>query len=196
MNLASTATSEALPPRPPRDAETFLALIAESRDRQAFASLFHQYAPRIKGFLARRVDAGTADELLQEVMLSIWRKAHQFDAERGNASTWIFSITRNTLFSHLRQCLRPEPDPSDPQWVPPTQLPDEQLQTLREQAAVTLAMGTLPPEQLQVIRASYMQGQSLSEVAQSEKLPLGTVKTRARLALARLRRILGAGDEP
>lgn len=177
-------------------AEALLEAVAQSRDRLAFAQLFREYGPRIKGFLGRRVDLGTADEMVQEVMLAIWRKAHLFDASRGNASTWIFTITRNTLFSHLRQCMRPELDPEDPEWVPPATPPDDQLHTLREQAAVTLAMSALPAEQREVLHGAYLQGRSLSEVAQAQQVPLGTVKTRARLALERLRRMLGSGDEP
>jgi RNA polymerase sigma-70 factor (ECF subfamily) len=179
-----------------RTAEALLEAVGRDRDRLAFAQLFREYGPRLKGFLARRVDPGTADEMVQEVMLALWRKAHQFDADRGNASTWIFTIARNALFSHLRQAMRPEVDPTDPECVRQSRLPDEQLDSLREQAAVSAAMHSLPVEQLQVIRGAYLQGQSLSEVASAHQLPLGTVKTRARLALERLRRMLGAGDEP
>jgi RNA polymerase sigma-70 factor (ECF subfamily) len=134
--------------------------------------------------------------MVQEVMLAVWRKAHLFDGERGNASTWIFTISRNTLFSHLRHVARPEVDASDPQRVLPEPLPDEQLAVLRDQAAVAMAMQSLPREQVDAIQRAYFQGQTLAEVAVGQKVPLGTVKTRVRLALERLRRLVGPGDVP
>jgi RNA polymerase sigma factor (sigma-70 family) len=178
-------------------AESLLAAVARDRDRAAFAQLFRLYGPRIKGYLGKRgADLATADELVQEVMLAVWRKAHQFDGARGNASTWIFTISRNTLFSHLRHVARPEVDPADPARVPAEALPDEQLAALRDQAAVAAAMESLPPEQVEAIRGAYFQGQTLNEVAERQKVPLGTVKTRVRLALERLRRLVGPGDVP
>jgi RNA polymerase sigma factor (sigma-70 family) len=178
-------------------AESLLEAVARDRDRGAFAQLFRLYGPRIKGYLSKRgADLATADEMVQEVMLAVWRKAHQFDGARGNASAWIFTISRNTLFSHLRQVVRPEVDPADPERVPVEALPDEQLAALRDHAAVAAALGALPPEQVEVIRGAYFQGRTLNEVAEQQKVPLGTVKTRVRLALERLRRIVGSGDVP
>ena len=177
--------------------ESLLRAVADDRDRRAFAQLFRTYGPRIKGYLGKRgTDLATADEMVQEVMLAVWHKAHQFDASRGNASTWIFTISRNTLFSHLRHRARPEVDPSDPQCVPAAELPDEQLAALRDQAAVAAAMRSLPPEQVDALRGAYFQGQTLNQVAEQQKVPLGTVKTRVRLALERLRRLVGPGDVP
>lgn len=178
-------------------AEALLEAVARDRDRRAFAQLFQLYGPRIKGYLGKRgADPATADEMVQEVMLAVWRKAHLFNGEKGNASTWIFTISRNTLFSHLRHAARPEVEAVDPLRVPAEPLPDEQLAALREQAAVTMALRALPREQVEVIRRAYFQGQTLTEVAEGQKVPLGTVKTRVRLALERLRRLIGPGDVP
>lgn len=179
------------------EAEVLIEQVATHRDRAAFARLFGDYGPRLKGYLtARGTDPSTAEELVQESMLAVWRKAHQFDRARGAASTWIYSIARNTLCSHFRGRARAEMDHDDPARVPAAALPEDELAALCDRGALAAAMSTLPDEQVDVLRGAYFQGRSLSEVAEDQRVPLGTVKTRVRLALGRLRRILGAGDVP
>lgn len=176
------------------DAPALVAAIALRRDRDAFARLFELYAPRIKGqLMARGAGAALADELTQEVMLTVWRKADQFDGARGLVTTWLFTITRNCFITHVRRQRWPEPEPEPP--TAPT-APDEQLAAARDARELRQAMGELPHEQREILVGAYDRGRSLSELAEEKGLPLGTVKTRVRLAMARLRERLTGKVEP
>jgi RNA polymerase sigma factor (sigma-70 family) len=177
----------------PRQSEELLSAIALGRDRAAFAALFVSYAPRLKGhLLARGVDGATAEEIIQEVMLAVWRKADQFDAGRGSAATWLFALTRNAFIDRVRRESRPEVDAADPLLMDDTTAPGAERLVLEAETERDLAhaVDALPAEQQLVVRRSYFHGQSLSEIAVEEGLPLGTVKTRARLALAHLRSLV------
>ena len=172
-------------------AEALLAAVARGRDRNAFAALFRQYAPRIKSFLlSRGVLPDAADEVTQEIMLIVWRRADQFDPARGAARAWIFTITRNCLVDRVRASRRPEVDLDDPALAvaPPT---GEAQYLLREDhRALASAIDRLPGEQMDVLRGTYFRGRSLKDLADEQQVPLGTVKTRLRLALKRLRDLL------
>ncbi|MES1204480.1 MAG: sigma factor, partial [Pseudomonadota bacterium] len=99
----------------PHDADELLDAVARRRDRGAFATLFLFYGPRLKGHLvARGADAGTAEEIVQDVMLAVWRKAEQFDAARGSAGAWIYTLARNAYLDRVRRAHRPQVDPLDP----------------------------------------------------------------------------------
>jgi len=171
-------------------AEVLLAGVAR-QDRDAFACLFRAYAPKVKGHLvAKGAPRAAADELVQEVFLSIWRKADQFDAQRGSAAAWIFALARNAFIDRIRRETRPEVDPSDPLFVASATdvlPPDGQLAAERDRHALRGALAALPAEQREVMQRAYFAGRSLAEIASEQNVPLGTVKTRARLALARLR---------
>jgi len=171
------------PPAP--SAEQHIVAIARHRDKAAFAELFRAWAPRIRHFLMKRgVDGGQADELGQEVMLLVWRKAEHFDPARGAAATWLFTLTRNVLVDRVRAERRPVPDPEP---AGETVTTDERLAFAQDGRRLESAIAQLPQEQAEVVRGAYFEGLSLSEIAARSKLPLGTVKTRARLALQRLR---------
>jgi len=172
------------------DAATLVAAVGAQRDRAAFARLFEFYAPRVKGqLMARGATAAIADELTQEVMLTVWRKASQFDRTRGLVSTWLFTITRNSHINHLRRHRWPEPDAET---TPGPPVPDDQLAAAREHQALRAALQDLPAEQRETVAGAYYRGRTLSELAEEQGIPLGTVKTRVRLAMARLRaRLLG-----
>jgi RNA polymerase sigma-70 factor (ECF subfamily) len=175
-------------------ASALVTAVAAHRDRAAFARLFELYAPRVKGqLMARGASAALADELTQEVMLTVWRKAAQFDAGKGLVATWLYTITRNCFVSHVRRQRWPEPEVDPP---PPPPAPDEQLAAARDARDLRMAMGELPPEQREVLVGAYDRGRALSEIAEEKGLPLGTVKTRVRLALARLRERLSGKVEP
>ncbi len=168
-----------------------MAAVAERADRDAFAQLFRRYAPRVKGHLmARGAPAVAADELTQETMLLVWRKAALFDATKGGLATWLFTISRNCLLNHLRRSGRPIPDddPADDRDLPP----DGEQQLLGAEATrlVTASIDRLPPEQREILVGAYWKGQTLQECADEAKIPLGTAKTRVRLALARLRELM------
>ena len=173
-----------------------VAAIALRGDRGAFAQLFAHFAPRVKAY-ARRLGANdeSAEDLVQEVMLLIWRRAQQYDPKKAAASTWIFTIARNRYIDSLRRQQRPEIDPNDPMLVP-SQEPaaDYSLQTRQEDARLHAAMRGLPQEQVRLVQLSYFEGKSQSEIAGDLDLPLGTVKSRLRLALKKLRTTLGDLD--
>lgn len=175
-------------------APALVTAVAVHRDRAAFARLFQLYAPRVKGqLMARGASAALADELTQEVMLTVWRKAGQFDAGKGLVATWLYTITRNSFVSHVRRQHWPTPELDSPPSAPG---PDEQLSAARDAHDLRLAMDELPAEQREILVGAYDRGRALSELAEEKGLPLGTVKTRVRLALARLRERLAGKVDP
>jgi RNA polymerase sigma factor (sigma-70 family) len=173
-----------------RSLDDLLVAIARDRDRAAFGLLFGQIAPRLKAYLVRSgVAASQADELVQEVMLMVWRRADSFDPVRSAASTWIFTIARNKRIDAVRRDRRPEFDPDDPALVP-DQAPaaDRSIEAAQETARLRDAILKLPAEQAELLRLVYFEDLPHTMIAQRSGLPLGTVKSRLRLAMARLRR--------
>ncbi|MEM6556916.1 MAG: sigma-70 family RNA polymerase sigma factor [Pseudomonadota bacterium] len=163
--------------------------IAHARSRPAFAELFEYFAPRIKSYLIRLgSDASSAEEIMQEVMLNIWRKAEQYDRRQASVSTWIFRIARNRRIDSLRRTNKPELDAEDPM-LQPAEIEQLDITVNRAQLEVKVreVIETLPGEQLVLLKAAFYEGLSHSEIAKSFGLPLGTVKSRIRLAFMRLR---------
>lgn len=170
-----------------------LTHIANARDRAAFEELFHYFAPRIKGYLLNtRLSSEQAEDIAQETMLKVWRKAHLFDAKKASASTWIFTIARNLRVDTLRKINKPELDPNDPMHTP-TQ--DPQADELSEQAErdrlIYKALATLPDKQKQVVQLFFFHDDPHTEIARKLDIPLGTVKSRLRLAFGKIRKELG-----
>lgn len=161
--------------------------VRDARDRQAFVALFTHFSPRVKGFLLRSGAGDTlAEECTQEVMTAVWRKAHLFDETRASVSTWIFSIARNRKIDMLRKQRRPEPE--DLPWGPeaePDQADAYELQ--QESARLAAALRQLPDKQRVLVERAYFGDLSHSEIAAETGLPLGTIKSRIRLALEKLR---------
>jgi RNA polymerase sigma-70 factor (ECF subfamily) len=171
--------------------DTDLLLRVAARDRAAYAELFARYAPRVAGFLSRSLPPARADDVAQDVMLKVWQKAPGFDPARASAATWIFAIARNARIDALRRASRAEPDADDPLWVPAAPpAPDESAERAARDAQVRAALRALPEAQVEVLERAYVQGQSLSEIADALSIPLGTVKSRVRLAMERLRAAL------
>lgn len=174
----------------------FLKAIAARQDRDAFASLFAFYAPRVKSYLMRLGAAeALAEELAQDVMATVWRKAGLYDPTQASPSTWIFRIARNRRIDVLRRTQRPldGEDPALQPDAPPA--PDDAVSAAQEESLVRNALPHLPEEQLALIRAAFYEGLSHAEIAERTGLPLGTVKSRIRLALEKLRARLGGGDD-
>lgn len=180
------------PVSPDAAPEQLLLAVARHRDRQAFAQLFRAFAPRIKAFLIRSgSDAGTAEEVMQEVMVTVWRRAETYDPSQAGASTWIFTIARNKRIDLIRREKRPEVDPEDPALMPePLERADDRLETVQSARRLRHAMTSLPEEQREILRMAYFEDKPHSAIAEECGLPLGTVKSRLRLALARLRKDL------
>lgn len=180
--------------------DRWILAIAEHGDRDAFARLFNWFAPRVKAQLALAGAGESAEELVQEVMLKVWRRAAQFDPARGSAATWIHAIARNALVSHRRGPQRAEQPSADVDLDADLGLdaagagadrgPEEAALQMEWRRVLGSALEALPPEQYDVLRGAYFSGRTLRDVAEERKVSLGTVKTRARLALARLRGIL------
>jgi RNA polymerase sigma factor (sigma-70 family) len=186
------------PATPPKDEENLsgagyyrnlLLAVAQKRDKNAFAELFDYFAPRVKSFLMKNGAApDLADELAQETMLAVWQKASGFDPAKANVSTWIFTIARNKRIDVLRKKIRPEVDIDEPLMIA-DDLPSASDTMIREQEAdiMARALQTLPPEQASLLYKSFFEDKTHADIAQETKIPLGTVKSRIRLALERLR---------
>ena len=167
----------------------YMRKIAEEQCRTSFGRLFEYFAPRLKSYLKRMgaEDAG-AEEVVQDVMLTVWRKAGQFDEAQASVSTWIFRIARNRQIDLFRQTSRPDLSADEPMLQPAREEePDETLSRSQIEARVRAQLDTLPEEQLELLRAAFYDGLSHSEIAKAHNLPLGTVKSRIRLAFNRLR---------
>jgi len=170
-----------------------LVSIAQHRDKEAFSKLFAHYAPRLKSYLMRQgANQASAEELSQEAMLSVWRKADRFDPTKASAGTWIFTVARNLRIDALRKERRPNFDPEDPAFVPePEMSPDRAVEVGEVQVKIKAAIAQLPVVQAEVIRLSFYQDKPHGEIAEELNLPLGTVKSRLRLAMRRVRTALG-----
>ena len=162
----------------------------QQQDRAAFAELYAHFAPRVKGFLMKSgSDASLAEECAQDVMATLWRKAHMFDPSRASVATWIFTIARNRRIDLLRKQRRPEPE--ELTWGPEHE--PEAADTIALQQETELlgkAMQDLPPAQRELLEKAYFGDMSQSEIAAQTGLPLGTIKSRIRLALERLRHVM------
>lgn len=171
-----------------------LVQVGRDRDRGAFMLLFQHFAPRLKSFLLRQgVEAGAAEEIVQDVMVCVWRRAESYDPALATAGTWIFAIARNRRIDLLRRERRPEIDPDDPALVPETEVApvDSAFEAEEQNERLHRAIRQLPAEQAELLMMAYFQDKPHSQIAAESNLPLGTVKSRLRLALARLRKAMG-----
>lgn len=167
-----------------------LTLIAAKQDRAAFTRFFRHFAPLIKAFAlsGSSLSASVADELVQEVMLKVWQKAGAFNPEKAAASTWVYTIARNCRTDMFRR-LQKFDTPLAEEDVFPDQESEEPfalLQGRRTRERIRDLMKTLPPDQVQILAKVYMEGKSHAEAAAELDLPLGTVKSRVRLAIQKL----------
>jgi RNA polymerase sigma-70 factor (ECF subfamily) len=164
-----------------------LAAIRDRQDQKAFAALFSHFAPRVKAFLIRSgATPDVAEECAQDVMATLWRKAHMFDGSKASVATWIFTIARNRRIDMIRKSRRPEPE--ELTWGPEEEPGGAEVMALQEETELLgRALATLPEKQRKLIERAYFGELSHSEIAAETGLPLGTIKSRIRLALDRLR---------
>jgi RNA polymerase sigma-70 factor, ECF subfamily len=163
--------------------------VAARGDAEAFRQLFQAFAPRVKAYMMRQgADPNTAEELAQETLLTVWRKAAMYSSDKGSAVTWIFTIARNLRIDRLRREVpwQELPDGHDEQASSDTP-PDEVVVERERQRRVQEVLAGLPPDQSDVVNLSYLEGLSHSEIAERLGLPLGTVKSRMRLAYQKIR---------
>jgi RNA polymerase sigma-70 factor (ECF subfamily) len=178
-------------PAPTPDWSAAIVAIATKADKARFEELFLHFAPRLKAFYLRvSVAPGAAEDMAQDVMLAVWRKAAYFDPERASAATWIFTIARNLRIDQHRR--RHDTEPLGENFDPAAE-PDaiETMISVERERRVRAALAKLPSEQSDVVRLSFFEDRPHSEIAEALRLPLGTVKSRIRLAMARLRALVG-----
>ena len=169
-----------------------LTRVAENRDRGAFAELFNHYAPLIRAYsLAREPGADlVADELVQEVLSRVWLKADKYNERLANLNTWIFTLARNCRIDYLRRNSRyaTEIDPTDifNDIEDEGPSPFQQVQQTRAEESIHSGLKQLPREQAEILSKVYLEGKTHQQASDELKLPLGTVKSRVRLALKKL----------
>jgi RNA polymerase sigma-70 factor, ECF subfamily len=172
-----------------------IAAIAAHQDRAAFAELFRFFAPRIKGFMQRSgAGESRAEELAQETMLTIWRKASLFDPATTGAAAWIFTIARNLRIDAHRRDQRGDltaaSDVDLEFQIDESTPPDLRMEAAQSEARVRAALSQLSTEQMRVIELSFFEEKAHAEIAEALRIPLGTVKSRLRLAMVHLRQLL------
>jgi RNA polymerase sigma-70 factor (ECF subfamily) len=166
---------------------TWMLAVREKGDRDAFAALFDYFGPRLKGFFMRSgTSSAQAEEIVQEVMLTVWRKAALFDPHRAQVSAWIYQIARNRHIDMIRKDRRPVPEElrEDPGSEPDA---SQILSVEQESGKLKQAIARLKPDQRAIIEKAYMGELSHQEISTQTGLPLGTIKSRIRLGLERLR---------
>ncbi len=176
-----------------------LVKVGTEKDREAFSRLFSHFAPLLKGFLMKGSNIGheLAEELAQEAMIKVWRRAESFNRQKSSASTWIYTVARNCRIDWARKEIRRQreinaEDLYEPGDDNPAQV---SLAQLRNKRTVRESLQALPQEQIEVISKVYFEGKTHLEVSEELELPLGTVKSRIRLALKRLNVQLEAAAE-
>ncbi len=178
-------------PEQARRLEALVDSVARSRDRAAFIELFNHFAPRLKAFMLRGgADPETAEEIAQEAMITVWNKAEQFDPARAALSTWIFTIARNKRIDMLRRQVRPDLSADGPPVLSEDPVADSRLALEQASADLRGSLSLLPAEQRQVLQLAFFEDKSHGAISAELGLPLGTVKSRIRLALARLRDLI------
>lgn len=166
-----------------------LVAVGEHSDREAFRTLFNYYAPRIKALMIR---AGArpqeAEEVMQETMALIWRKAALFDPDKASASTWIYTVARNKRYDLLRRENRPELDADDPYFAGEAEPDGEDTYgAAQRNEIIRKYLDTLPEEQLLLVRKAFFEDMTHQAIAAELDIPLGTVKSRIRIAMRSLR---------
>jgi len=176
-------------------AELFARLlkdVAEHRDRQAFAQLFEHFGPRLKGFMMRKgANAELAEDLVQDAMIAVWNKAGMFSPGKGSVTTWVYTIARNLRIDRLRrEGSRYFTDIDDYEEASDDPASDDIVIGRQQDAAVTEALQVLPDDQRQVIVMAFMDDMTQAEIADKLDVPLGTVKSRMRLAYRKMASVL------
>jgi RNA polymerase sigma factor (sigma-70 family) len=174
---------------------SLVAAVAEHRDRESFTRLFDHFVPRIESYLQRLgADKATAEEISQDVMITLWRKSHLFDSTKSSVTTWLYRIARNRRIDTLRRDRIEYLDPMDSAFdgVADDREIESSVDLQRREEVLRAAIRDLPAEQLVLVRMAFFDSLSHSLIAEKTGLPLGTVKSRIRLGFTRLRRALEA----
>ncbi len=195
MQAVTTVTNvpETAPRPSDQEAADWLRAVATERDRAAFERLYGEFAPRIKSYMTRQgADPASADDLAQETMIQVWRKAAQYDPAKAAPAAWLFRVARNILIDRLRRQKIHEVELTA--GVEHAEEDDARHQRLVEQPdadKLRELVETLPADQTEVVQLAFFTGLSHSEIGQHLSVPLGTVKSRLRLAFRKLRTAMG-----
>jgi RNA polymerase sigma factor (sigma-70 family) len=178
----------------PETLSSWVKAVAQNRDQSAFAHLFDHYAPRLNGYLQRRgMSVAQAEEVVQEVMMTLWHKSELFDDSKSSLTTWLYRIARNRNIDILRRDRVDFVDPHETELMPEAldglDL-EKYVDSQQREGAVRKAIALLPEEQREMVRLAFFEGLSHGDIVEVTHLPLGTVKSRLRLAFTRLRREL------
>lgn len=180
------------------DWPALLARVASQGDKQAFREIYSYFGPRIKAYAINQGMNHQAEELVQEVMISVWRNADKYTSSLASASTWIFTIARNQRIDLLRKKNRTRAElavDTEELWQIPTE--DTTIRSIQAgstEKSVRASIDTLPEEQMIAVRKVYFEGKTHQEVAAELDVPLGTLKGRLRLSMKKLRVMLEAKD--
>ncbi|WP_299343689.1 sigma-70 family RNA polymerase sigma factor [uncultured Maritalea sp.] len=166
-----------------------IAMVGSKQDRAAFQALFEHFAPRIKAMMLKGgVNMMQAEDLMQDVMMTVWRKSSQFSPDRGTVGAWIFTIARNARIDLFRKASsRPYVDVYEMEIADDGQSSDDAMLQVEREECVSAAMKELPQDQRDVIQLAFIADMSQSEIAKKLSLPIGTVKSRMRLAYGKLK---------
>jgi len=182
-----------------KELSQLLIAVALKRDKQAFTSLFKFFAPKIKRIATSKlVNGDQANEVVQETMSNVWRKAHLFNAEKGLATTWVYTIMRNVTFDRLRKIKSNKEDTlSDDIWpiAEQSEVTEEAYEDHLAKSNILACLDSLSESQQQVVKGFYFLEMSQEQLAQHLDIPLGTIKSRLRLALAKLKQQLGDDND-
>jgi RNA polymerase sigma-70 factor (ECF subfamily) len=190
--------NDAARPLEAADLAALVLRVARDSDRAAFAALFGHFAPRVKAYLLRLgADAASAEDVMQEVMVAVWRRAATYDPTQAGVGTWVFTIARNKRIDALRRDRRSALDADDPMLAPAAPPEPERVAARGEwERRLGVALLALPREQSEMLRLAFFEDLSHGEIARRLQLPLGTVKSRVRLAIMRLRQRFPDEDSP
>ncbi|MGA4608424.1 sigma-70 family RNA polymerase sigma factor [Pseudoalteromonas maricaloris] len=190
-----SGTRKAVQETPSQALSDALVKVAEKRDRKAFAILFEYFAPKIRRFGVKQFgNDAQAMELVQDTMMSVWRKAHLYHHDKGAATTWIYTVMRNASFDALRKMKsNKEEHISEDIWpiIQDSQADDDGFQDHLQTAQIQKYINKLPPAQRDIVKGVYFQEMSQEQLAEHLNIPVGTVKSRLRLALQKLRAEMG-----
>ena len=174
------------------DTNKLMEKVVADGDKEAFSQLYTHFAPRIKAMMMKMSpDASVAEEVAQEALISLWRKAHSFDPSKASLSTWLFTIARNLRIDRFRAKKKDNLDPNEPMLLPSAEPSAEETVFRGEESIkVRSCISQLPEDQQEVVGLAFMEGMTHQEIADSLGIPLGTVKSRLRLSFEKLRPML------
>ena len=174
------------------DNNKLMEKVVANGDKEAFSQLYSHFAPRIKAMMMKMSpDSSVAEEVAQEAMITLWRKAHSFDPNKASLSTWLFTIARNLRIDRFRAKKKDNLDPNEPMLLPSAE-PSAEETVFREEESIKVrnCISKLPEDQQEVVGLAFMEGMTHQEIADNLGIPLGTVKSRLRLSFEKLRPML------